>query len=137
MVIPSHPTHQEYRITELVRSIATPLQLGADPVEQRIARECAHQLVVALAPLMHTRHQSVNHAETRVPADALGGQSRARRETVGFRGCVLQGAQDGSAQRHDPTPTLSGSHDRPHRRLGKVVRLVQRKSRIQPRIAGR
>jgi hypothetical protein len=92
---------------------------------------------MALAPLMHAGDHSVYDAEARVRADALRGQTRARRETMGFGGRVLQRANDGGSQRHNPTSALSGSHDRADRRLGKVVRLVQRKSRIQSRIAGR
>jgi hypothetical protein len=55
MAIPARAAHQQYRVAELMRSIAMPLQLGADPVEQMITRERTHQLVVALPPLMLPR----------------------------------------------------------------------------------
>jgi hypothetical protein len=128
--------NEQHGIAELVQPIVVQLQLRAQVLQQHIAGKRPHQLVVTLTALMHSSHDRIHHPKVRVGIDSLRGEARARRESAGLRGCVLEGAAHAGAHGDNPSPTFPGPRDRSYRRFRQVVRLIQRKPGIELRVAG-
>jgi len=120
-----------------VGAIAALLESEAHRVQHGIRREGAEQLVVALTRLVNSRNDDIDDPQGCSGSDALGGEPRAGADNAGFARGVLQRACPRRPQSNHASAAGAGGLDRPRRRSGDVIGLVEREPGIEPGVARR